>query len=169
MQTRFLKKIYLKIYTKPLWFSLLLFILSVKFAPVVPLIIYGLIYDFADDEPLAYDYSESLLQNIISGGIIAPIIETLLCQTFLIWLFHKACKFNYFTTVVLSGFLFGLLHAIYNVIYAICAGMMGIVFAFGYVLYMNKYSPVRAFWLIAGIHAFNNISAFIINWLGINL
>jgi hypothetical protein len=125
--------------------------------------LYDIIYGFTDEQ-LSYDYSNSLFQDIIFGGIIAPIIETLLCQTFLIWLFHNIWKLNYLTTVFLSGLLFGLLHALYSVPYALCAGMMGFVFAFGYVLYTKKYSSVWAFWLIAGIHAFNNISSFIIHW-----
>ncbi|MDR1593718.1 MAG: CPBP family intramembrane metalloprotease [Prevotellaceae bacterium] len=162
---RFLKEIYLKFHIKPLWFSLLVFVLLVRLAPVILLVFYGLIYGFTDEQPLSYDYSDSIFVDIIFGGIIAPIIETLLCQTFLIWLFHKVCKFNYFTTVFLSGFLFGLLHAIHSVPYALCAGMAGFIFAFGYVFYTKKYNYVWAFWLIAGIHSFNNISVLIIHWI----
>jgi hypothetical protein len=160
----FLKKTYLRIYTKPLWFSLLLFILLIRIAPVIPLLIYGLIYGLTADEHLP-DYSDSLFANIILGGIIVPIIETLLCQTFLIWLFHKVCKFDYFITVLFSGLLFGLMHINHSVLYAMYGSIAGFVFASGYVFYTKKYSSVRAFWLIAGIHMFNNISVFIIHWL----
>jgi hypothetical protein len=164
----FSQRIYLKIYAKPLWFSSLLFILLLRIAPVIPAVLYALIFDFTEDE-LSYDYSESLLRNVILIGTITLIIETLLCQTFLIWLFHKVCRFNYFVTVLLSGLVFGTLHAIHSVLYALCAVMVGFIFAFAYVLYMKKYTPTRAFWLVAGIHSLHNISAFAIHWLGIDL
>jgi membrane protease YdiL (CAAX protease family) len=67
-------------------------------------------------------------------------------------------------TVILSGLIFGLLHLPFSVLYASCTGMMGFVLAFGYVFYTKKYSSTRALWLIAGIHAFNNISHFVIHW-----
>jgi hypothetical protein len=124
----FLKKIYLKIYTKPLWFSLLVFILLLRVVPpifLIPFIICALIYDFPIDGQLSHNYSDSLFQDIVSGGIIAPIIETLFFQTFFIWLFRKVCKFNYFMTIFLSGFLFGLSHALHSVLYALVACMGG--------------------------------------------
>jgi hypothetical protein len=135
-----------------------------RVVPIVPVIFYGLIYGATFDEQLSYDYSDSLFVDIIFGGIIFSIIETLIGQTFPIWLFHKIWRFNYFATVLLSGLIFGLLHVSFSVLYALCAGMMGFVLAFGYVIYTTKYNSVRAFWLIAGIHAFNNISSFIIHW-----
>jgi hypothetical protein len=166
----FLKKLYLKIYTKPLWFSLLIFILLLRLVPIIPIILYGLIYGTTFDEQLSYNnYSDSLFQDILFAGIISPIIETLVAQTFLIWLFRKVCKFNYSITIVLSGFIFGLLHALYSILYAMCASMAGFVFSFSYVFYTKKYSSVSAFWLVAGIHAFHNVSHLIINWLEISL
>jgi hypothetical protein len=165
---KFLKKVYLKIYTKPLWFSLLLFILLIRVVPVIPLILYDIIYDFTDEQ-FSYDYADSLVGDIIFGGIIAPMIETLLFQTFLICLFHYVLELKYLTTVLLSGLLFGMLHALYSVPYALCASITGFILSFGYVIYTKKYSSAIAFLLIAGIHAFNNISSLIIYWLDIDL
>jgi membrane protease YdiL (CAAX protease family) len=68
-------------------------------------------------------------------------------------------------TVLLSGLLFGLMHINYSVLYAIYGSIAGFIFAFSYVLYTKKYSSAQAFWLVVGIHVFNNISSFIFIWL----
>lgn len=93
---------------------------------------------------------ENPLYMIYSAVIFAPIVEELLFRETL-----KDIIKNETNYIILSGFLFGLIHIIFNLnnsyefLYAIPYGIIGLTFALSYVKTKNIYTPII-------YHAFHN-------------
>lgn len=95
------------------------------------------------------------LEELPLAVIIAPIIETLIFQHLVFWVFRKwiHVKNKYFWAIIISSVLFGLMHK-YNVVYVIFAFLQGIILGYCYYFYWRK--PKTAFWSTALIHAAHN-------------
>lgn len=147
--------IYKFLYQRPLWLSVLILFSLIR---IVPVLVVSFIY-FLTNEQITphsdYPFTTSILDNLFAV-FLSPIIETLLFQALIVWLFHKTLKRNVLTTIFLAGLIFGLAHN-YNIAYIISTFFVGILFAFWYILFSNKYNPTKAFWFITGVHSFNNL------------
>jgi len=79
----------------------------------------------------------SVIRYFISSIIIAPIIETLIFQVFIIELINKVFGNKWLIrSILISGLIFGLLHYFntYNLAYTLYTIFMGLFFAFIYVI-----------------------------------
>jgi hypothetical protein len=142
-----------------LWksFSLLL-LLSRYLIPVLIFIPVVLVYLITNQEFewQYFSFSDSGMKDIFRLVLIDPFIETLIAQYFLIWLFHFLLNRSYLTSILLSGFIFGILH-LYGIGFQVIAVLMGITLAFAFVIYKKKYSVLKAICLVWAMHATANL------------
>ena len=98
------------------------------------IIFYGLLLAFFSDL-FTFQIEKQQLNltpiKIISSCVIAPIIETLLCQNLLIYLVNKLSK-NKTLQLFIPSFIFGILHFA-NVFTIIHGFLMGLIFNFGFI------------------------------------
>ncbi len=88
--------------------------------------------------------------SFISSTIISPYIETLVFQAFVIEILCKKV-YNNKTKMLLSAACFGLLHLVYSPFYSISAFVVGIIFAYSYILYKKKeQNPILVVTIIHG-------------------
>lgn len=90
--------------------------------------------------------------------IAAPLIETCLFQKIPYDAFARR-KWQNNWLVVCAAFVFGLGHA-YNVAYIIITTIKGVVLIYAYITWEG--TRVDKFWMVAFIHAFNNIFFFLL-------
>lgn len=110
----------------------------------------------------------SLIRQVISGCIVAPLIETALYQMFLFWILKDisfVCKYDNIPTIFLSAITFGTIHS-YGLSYMVYTALMGGVLGYSYWIYQKKQkkqpkSP-SAYWVVFLIHALHNFSTFIL-------
>lgn len=94
-----------------------------------------------------------LIPAIIITGIVAPIVETFLCQWVPIKLIRLISKVNDNYVIIASAFIFGIMHG-YNVYYVIYAFAIGLVFAFSFIVYSD--GNRKAFLYVAALHSIRN-------------
>jgi membrane protease YdiL (CAAX protease family) len=102
-----------------------------------------------------------VLLTIISVCIVAPVIETLLCQNLLI---HTVKKLSNSETLqlIIPSIIFGLLH--FDSIFTILHGfLMGLIFNFGFILYKRNKGLKQATYAIIVVHFLRNSIAVAIN------
>ncbi|HAI10492.1 MAG TPA: hypothetical protein DCM28_02230 [Phycisphaerales bacterium] len=96
-----------------------------------------------------------IVSFVILAIIIAPILETLLFQSFPIWI-ARICKLKFGTQIAISATLFALTHIPEGFTTFISAGIVGgFYFAFTYAFWRTKGRWV-AFWVTALVHAIHN-------------
>ena len=92
---------------------------------------------------------------MLVGVILAPVLETLILQSFPVWI-ARLCKARFSVQVVSSVVPFTLVHAIEGVGTAIAAGLIGgFYFAFTYVHWRER-SRWTALWTTAVSHSIRN-------------
>ena len=98
------------------------------------------------------DYS--LTQMIVEVGLIGPIIETLILQSFVYYLLSKVPFFrrNWGIIVFIGGVLFAVWHA-YSVYHTISMFPFGCILMFAYTIKKGK----GGFWIASAIHIINNL------------
>jgi len=96
-----------------------------------------------------------IVVRIIGGIFIAPIFETLIFQSFLIYIFTKVLIKNRYFAIFISALAFGLVHY-YSIVYVLYAFFMGLYFAWTYLNYYEKRGFSHAFWAITLVHALWN-------------
>ena len=101
------------------------------------IVISNISYYILDIDAAANYSQDGLLLTILSSLIMAPFIETLFFQA-LVLSSLKTHKMRPIFKILISAFCFGILHLIYNVIYAISAFIIGIILAYSYVMYEEK-------------------------------
>jgi membrane protease YdiL (CAAX protease family) len=101
----------------------------------------------------------NLILKIISSCILAPIIETLLCQNCLISLLNRFSSNKTFQVLTASA-IFGLLH-FSNVFFIVHAFLGGLVFNFGFIIYKENKGLMKATYAIIIVHFLRNCMAFI--------
>lgn len=103
---------------------------------------------------------DGVLGIIIKGLLVAPLLETLVFQRFIYFLFSKISYLNNKNTLscIVSGLLFGLSHA-YSLYYIIVTTLVGFVFMYTYLIYIKNLK--KSFWFVATIHFLVNLSALI--------
>jgi len=152
---KYFRKINRYLLRKPYALQLLLFLLA-GYATIIILTPFALIVDALTN---IQEFNEapdpSDLEQILPVVIIAPILETLLCQHLIFLIFRKwiHIKNKYDWAIIVSSILFGLGH-MYDVIYIIFAFLQGLTLAYCY--YFYKRNIVKAFWSTAIVHAIHN-------------
>jgi hypothetical protein len=101
-----------------------------------------------------------LILRIASSCIVAPVIETLLCQNLLIHILKQLSNRKTLQLLVASA-IFGLLH-FSNIFIVINAFLMGLVFNFGFIIYKENKGLKQATYAIITIHCLRNVLAIII-------
>ncbi|WP_454052932.1 CPBP family intramembrane glutamic endopeptidase [Clostridium sp. Marseille-Q7071] len=130
----------------------IVYILNILFA--------GIFLKIANMNPrISYGIIENIsIISLISPIFIAPWIETVIFQGFILYLLSNTKNLNRpVIKILVSALSFGLLHLIYNPFYAISAFVAGIIFAYSYLLYEKKNNhPII---VTSIIHAANNALA----------
>jgi uncharacterized protein len=100
--------------------------------------------------------------QLISTVLLAPVIETFLCQALPYFLLNKVQFFHQRNCIILftSALFFGILH-FYSVFYIIYGFVLGLVLMFGYMIRIKN--DKKAFLLIVICHTFLNLGILIIN------
>lgn len=120
-------------------------------AGIIFQIAYGSICNLVDGHALDNPVSKhSIQEQFFLAVLIAPLLETYLCQYLPMTKLKWKISYRFFFSAVL----FGLLHG-YSVYYQIAAIAMGLLLALPFVLYHNN--AKRAFWFAALLHLFNNV------------
>lgn len=94
----------------------------------------------------------------IKGLIAAPLIETLIFQKLIYFLFSKIPYFSNRITLIciVSGMLFGSTH-FYSLYHIIATSLIGFILMYAYLIHINNLK--KGFWLVAVIHFLINFSA----------
>lgn len=122
------------------------------------------IISYIDIGYLEIDYLENkgLAFIFIITVLVTPVLETLIFQYGVIELFFKLKNKNKVMFAALtSAFLFSLSHY-YNLLYILGAFILGLGFAFFYIVAKRR-KDINPFWLLTCIHSLLNLVAFIAN------
>lgn len=137
-------------------FAALLFVLSFA-ARLVAVLLVGFTMDTDDMEQPGRAERAGLLVAVI----LAPLAETLVIQAFATWGIRRLLPGSFLLPVIVSGVLFGCGHTT-SLLYATAAFFIGLAWAFAYLSRLAGRGFASAFWLVATVHALNNITAFIL-------
>jgi len=124
----------------------------------------SLLISYINIDYLEIDYLENkgLPFIFIITVLIAPVVETLIFQYGVIELFFKLKNKNKVLFAALaSAILFSLSHY-YNLLYILGAFILGLGFAFFYIIAKSR-KDINPFWFLASIHSLLNLVAFISN------
>ena len=119
--------------------------------------------DFNDNDLVTSNIS--FFEELLMGGIIGPIIETLIFQSLIITIVKKTIKhikYNYPISILLSAILFSLNHN-YNNYYITITFIGGLILATAY--YTATYRDENATIMTFLIHSIFNITSIIINYI----
>jgi hypothetical protein len=154
MITLFLRKQHIAVFIA-IFYTLILLIWSVFFQLKERLNIVDIIF-FA---PPSINI-DGIWGIVIKGLIVAPLIETLVFQRFVYYLFTKISYLNNKNILIciLSGVLFGLSHY-YSLYYIILAVIIGFVLMYAYLIHIKQMR--KSFWIVVVIHFLLNLSALI--------
>lgn len=93
--------------------------------------------------------------TILGNTFLAPLIETLIFQAFIIYFIKRFLSKRLYIQIFLSAFIFGILHY-YSLLLIISAILVGAIFSTAYILYKRKRSWEEAFIAVFLIHAVQN-------------
>lgn len=114
---------------------------------------YGLLYNEGVADSLS---STEPWLHIVGNVLSAPIIETLLFQMITIELLRYLSA-GRCTQLMISCFLFALIHTRVGLSSFICAGVIGgLYFSATYIFWRDRLSCRRAFWLTSYVHMISN-------------
>jgi hypothetical protein len=133
---------------KPAWFICIGLAMNLA----AGLIITPFQYIFKNFEP----NTKTDFNTILAATVLAPIVETLFFQSFMIYLINRFITKKILPQILISSVIFGLAHH-HHVVAMLYTFIGGLIFSTGYVLYKRKTDWVVAFWYVALIHAFHNI------------
>lgn len=110
---------------------------------------------------------DSGIIDALMSVIIAPLMETIFFLFLLVGglLTNKYIKHNRWIAIFISSILFGSLHVYGGVFLTISAIVAGMIFCIGYIALLNKYGIATAIIAITGVHAFNNFTIVLYQWL----
>jgi len=137
-----------------------LIVYSFLFLEVFIVLPYLIIINYFKIETGGADLSgKSIITIYFIGVIFVPLLETLIFQTVIINLVKKAFPKLPIISIIISSVLFGLSH-FYSIAYILYTILMGIIFAYSYILSQKKeYNP---FLVVFSIHALHNLTTFIV-------
>ena len=99
---------------------------------------------------------QSLLRQMTIGVVAAPLLETLLFQTFIVALCRK-WKLSFRWSMLVTGIPFALVHFLVSVGVGLGAGLVGgFYFAFTYLHWRDR-SLRSAYWITTASHAIHNL------------
>ena len=127
------------------------------FIPLILLLSYILVLPFAffDDGVVNPISEKSISYRIVVGCLLGPVLETLLHQALPIYLFTKKWIKNRKLAIFISALFFGLMHS-YSLHYILWTFVGGLLLAWAYLIYYEKYGFEKAFWAITIVHALRN-------------
>jgi hypothetical protein len=129
-----------------------------------PSVLLGVITTFLPEPDMSGSLAtDSVVLDLIIAVIVAPLIETLLLQSFLIEIICRIVKRprkNICIAVMVSALAFALNHT-YCLGYIIMTFFWGIIFAIAY--YLGRYRKESAIILVFLIHSFYNLSSSLYN------
>ena len=128
--------------------------LLITYLIMIPMVIFHQSFDFVENRS---DYL-----SIVLAVTLAPLLETLLFQSLVIYLIRKLLTGNLILQVLISGVVFGVTHY-YNPGYIIFATLCGTVLATGYVLILRRRSWEDAACAIIIVHALRNSITVLVN------
>ena len=151
------KKISNKIFNLP-FFNFVFVILCLSFVVVIPFAFLFVIFDVVSTpNPIS---EKSVVYQIIAAVFIAPILETLIFQSFIIYLFvdifEEKSSIRRNASIFVSALIF--VH-LFSWDYALMTFLIGLVFAWAYLNYYERYGFTKAFWAITLVHALRNTVA----------
>jgi len=141
----------------------------VGFVFVILILSYVLVLPFAlFDDGMAHPISERhIAYQIITGCLLAPVLETLLFQVLPIHIFTKKWIKNRTLAIFISGALFGLTHY-YSWQYILWTCVIGLLYAWAYLNYHERQGFKKVFWAITIAHALRNTVALVAGVLSQN-
>ena len=134
--------------------SFVLVILFLSYVIVLP-------FAFFDDGVVHPINEKHIVVKIFAGCFLAPILETLLHQSLPIYIFTKKWIKKRNIAIFLSALSFGVLH-FYSLLYILTTFMVGLLFAWAYLIYYERHSFEKAFWAITLVHALRNTIALLV-------
>jgi membrane protease YdiL (CAAX protease family) len=132
---------------------------------VLPLLSFLIPIEDAQRNPIE---DTTLIRQVISGCVVAPLIETALYQMFLFWILKDipfVRKYDNIPTIFLSAIIFGTIHS-YGLSYIVYSALMGVILGYSYWIYQKKkkniQSPLRLLGCFFLIHALHNLFTFLL-------
>lgn len=112
---------------------------------------------FLEDINFINKQTEWHIMRIIFACSISPILETLCFQLLPIQIASSYLKFdNKLYPILISATMFGVMH-FQSLLYIICAFLVGIIFALGFIIYRDSKGIKMAVIAISIVHALRNI------------
>ncbi len=102
---------------------------------------------------------KTLLHQIITLVLLAPLFETLIFQTVPILFLKSHSRLKPWVIILVSSLLFGATHS-YSFAYIFFAFLVGLVLAYSYLIYLEK--NVSAFWVVTAIHSLRNMFSLVL-------
>ncbi|MGX5598753.1 CPBP family intramembrane glutamic endopeptidase [Bacillus cereus] len=132
---------------------------------VLPLLSFLIPIEDAQRNPIE---DTTLIRQVISGCVVAPLIETALYQMFLFWILKDipfVRKYDNIPTIFLSAIIFGTIHS-YGLSYIVYSTLMGVILGYSYWIYQKKKEQTSkapsAYWVVFLIHALHNLFTFLL-------
>ncbi len=107
-----------------------------------------------------------LIKNLLLVVIFAPLLETLIFQTFLFFIFIEKLKSSTRIFIIGSAILFGLAHYRGYIDIVIVGAIICLVFNYIYAVLREMDQPKKAFWTIVFIHSIVNTIGILLNLTG---
>ena len=126
-------------------------ILFLSYAVVLP-------FAFFDDGVVHPIHKDPFTYRIFAACIIAPLWETMFYQVIPIHVFTEAIIKKRNIAIFLSALFFGIVHY-FSLVYIAFTFAIGLLFAWAYLNYYERYGFNRAFWAITIVHALRNAIA----------
>ena len=144
------------------------FCLKITFESFLVALIFGLLFMLMETDKRSdvdINLSQNVLYIVISIGVFTPIFETLLLQSFPVFIV-RSLKDNFTAQLVAAWIPFALLHFLADIQVGVCAGLIrGFYLAYTYVHWIQS-SRWTAFWTTSVSHMITNFIRFFSQLVG---
>jgi len=152
--------------------SIILLFFTVPFSIIYSKTMHYLLYKYYD---VIFPYpfeNDTFLRNFFSAVLLAPFVETIIFQLFLIQVLHKVLqkikiniKYKTFINCFISAISFSLAHVSNHKFYPILVFPIGLLLSYVFLKALIKYNNFYAFKLTFYFHALYNFTALLTEYI----
>jgi len=145
-------------------YKFIMIMVLLTYIVIVPLIPLSILFEIDDIGGPDTIRDSSFIMEFILVVIIAPLVETLIFQTSIFYIFNKFSflKKRSAIVIILSALAFGIAHN-YSTLYVLFGFNIGIVLAYAYNIYLEKLES--SYKVVTLIHSIRNLLAFVLGYV----